>query len=75
MKNRRGRAAAFRSRSLSGDRREVEFGADLDVLRNDVLIWGRYSPFVAVGVSRRESGVDAFWYTERRFLFGLRRSL
>jgi hypothetical protein len=33
------------------------------------------SPFVAFGPSRRESGVDAFSYTERRFLCGLRRNL
>ncbi len=70
------RFEAFGAAPLFDDPREAtEFGADLDVLRNDVLIWGRYSPFVAFGLSRRESGIDAFSYTERRFLFGLRRSL
>jgi hypothetical protein len=70
------RYAAFGAAPFFDDARaETEVGADLDVLRNDVLIWGRYSPFVAVGVSRRESVIDAFSFTERRFLFGLRRSL
>lgn len=70
------RFEAFGAAPLFDDpRAATEFGADLDVLRNDVLIWGRYSPFVAFGLSRRESVIDAFSYTERRFLFGLRRSL
>lgn len=60
---------------MSDARRETEFGFDLDVMKNDVLLWGRYSPDVAIGVSRRNSSIDAYSFTERRVFVGIRRSL
>ncbi|MEO1471811.1 MAG: tetratricopeptide repeat protein, partial [Pseudomonadota bacterium] len=35
-------------------RRDVEFGGDVTVTKNDLFLLGRFSPFVSVGLSRRE---------------------
>ncbi|MEO1470243.1 MAG: hypothetical protein AAFV86_14415, partial [Pseudomonadota bacterium] len=56
-------------------RRDVEFGGDVTVTKNDLFLLGRFSPFVSVGLSRRESTIDIFSFTEGRFFFGVERAL
>ncbi|HSF94872.1 MAG TPA: porin family protein [Thermohalobaculum sp.] len=51
-----------------------EYGADLDLTKTDVFVFGQFSPYVKLGLTRRDSDLDAFSYTETRIEAGLRKA-
>lgn len=53
-------------------RKENEYGVDLVLEKSDVFFFGRYSPFLKLGGSRRYSSISAYSYDEYRVQLGVK---
>lgn len=56
---------------LAETRTEHEFGVDLRVDKTDTFIFGRFTPYVEVGFSKRTSSIDAYSYRDTHISAGL----
>ena len=52
-------------------RQETEYGVDFRAEKTDLFIAGRFTPYVEVGASRRESSFEAYSYDDLRFGAGI----
>lgn len=55
-------------------RDEWEYGVRIELTKADIFLFGQFSPFVQLGLARRDSSLDAFSYNEYRFSVGVRKA-
>ncbi|MHA7875944.1 surface lipoprotein assembly modifier [Roseivivax sp.] len=56
---------------LSERRIETEYGVEMRIEKTDVVLLGRFSPYVDLGAARRESSIEAYGYRDLSLGAGL----
>jgi len=55
-------------------RNEKQFDFDIEVVKNDVFVFGKFSPFAQIGYTHNDSSINIYTYDEYRFFAGIKNA-